>query len=178
MFKKKKDELNPDITENLHEDDIKSKLYESNTFLNKLDFNVEYLNKYIVKMINAYLNGRYNQDISLCDKYLSDNCTNALKNDISRDLQYSKYSNAKITINSIDIIKQNIQSVNYVSDIVMNIKIRVIYHKENLYTEVIREVIEEYTQKLWFIFGEKGWILEKYYSREFTYYNDDKVISM
>lgn len=178
---KKKDEteeLEIVVEEVEESNDVLSKLYANNTIATKLDFNVEFLNKYLVKTINSFLEGRYNQDIKLCEKYLSDNCKKKFLSDINKTLEYSKFLNPIINIKSIDIVSQNIQSVNYISDMVININIEVIYHNKNIFTECVIEVVEKFTQKLWFLYSEKGWILEDYYAREFSYFNDDKIISI
>lgn len=175
FFNNKEDDSN-----NIKEEkkDIKSKLYEQSNFMNKLDFNVEYLNKYIVKMINSFLQARYTHNIEVCNKYLSKHCKELLQNDIKKDTQYSKFNNVNINIKNISIIQQNIQSVNYISDLIIEVKVNVEYERENIYTNAIRYIIEEYSQKLWFIFADKGWILEKYYERNFSIYNDDRIISI
>lgn len=154
-------------------------LYENSTVMDKLDFNIDFLNAYLVKAINNFLNSRYEYNIKLCEKYLSSNCKNELIEDINKDAAKYNLSNCNIEIKSIEILSQNIQSVNYISDLIIEIKTHANYHKENIITKIIREVDEEYVQKLWFSLGDgKGWVINKYYNRDYAYSNDDKIIRM
>lgn len=178
-IRRKKDEVydtNVEEIEKVDKNDIKSKLYEKNTILNKLDFNVELLNKHFVKCIEIYLKCRYFLDISFSDKYLSENCKNKLIIDIDRDKQYIENKDINIELKSINIISQDMQSVNYISDLIMNIEVDVSYSQQNIYTDAYVKIKEYFEQEIWFKCNDKGWILEDFKPRKITLHEESEPI--
>lgn len=141
--------------------DIKSKIYEKNNILTKLDFNVELLNKHFVKCIENYLKSRYLLDISYSEKYISDIYKKELLKGINEDKKYLQNKDLNILIKSIDLISQNMESVNYVSDLLMNIKVKISYTKENIYTNCFTKIEEEFSQDIWFKNIDKGWFIQE-----------------
>lgn len=165
------------IDETENEISIKDKIYKNTSFMDRIDFNINLLNDYIIKAINSFLKGKYFQDINICKKYLSNSCIETLKKDIQEEKQYYLFKDPIINIVNINIIDQNIKSVNFVSDIILEIEVSITYKKENIYTNILSLIIEEYKQNLWFTLSEKGWILEKYFERNFKT-NESKIIEV
>lgn len=157
LFKKKEEQK--EIT-------LMDKLADQARTLNLFDFNPEFLNKYFIECINSYLSARYYLDFSKASSHLSDNCKIQLKDDIEKCKLYSKNINVIINIKSVDIIKQDVQNINYISDLLMLLKVHIFYERQNIYTQFITPVIEKFSQKIWFHNNNDGWVLEKYFPRE------------
>ena len=71
--------------------DMMDRLHESQTVINKLDFNFEHLNKYLLKCIATYLSAIYKQEPSLCEKFVTTNFYESLCRDINKNKSIFKY---------------------------------------------------------------------------------------
>lgn len=154
---------------------ITTKIYEQNNILNKLDFNVELLNNHFVKCIENYLKSKYMLDISYSEKFISESCKEDLLLYIKKNKNYIKNKDVTINIIKIDLISQNMQSINYVSDLLMNIIVEVFYVKEDIYINFFTEIIEHFSQNIWFKNIDKGWFIEECKPKKILYYNDEKT---
>ncbi len=163
-FFKKKGDKNPKEEKHVS---LLDKLSQQEKTLNLFDFNPEYLNMYFLKCINSYLESRYFLDISRSGIYLSENCKKQLTVDIEKHKLYSNNINIKIQILSVDITKQDIQSINYISDLLMRIKVKISFTQQNIYTKLQTFVEEHFSQNIWFHNENNGWVIEKYFEREF-----------
>ena len=163
FFKKKDDN-------STHEEkpiSLMDKLSEQEKTLNLFDFNPEYLNMYFLKCINSYLESRYWLDISKGGIYLSENCKEQISVDIAKYKLYSENLNVRIELLSADLIRQDIQSINYISDLLMNITVRIHYYSQNIYNKLQTYKEEYFSQNIWFHFENNGWVVEKYFERNF-----------
>lgn len=175
MFKfiKKKEEHMPEENDN-----IIDKLQENNTVINKLDFNVDYLNRYLIECITAYFSAIYKQDPLLCQKYVTENFYKSLCKDVEENKKIFKYSNDNINIEKAELVEQKIESVNYISSIVINVKISAVYHRQHIFTGTVKKIEEVYEESILFKNSDNGWKIDNIISQNFIYVNDDIIIKL
>lgn len=159
-------------------ENLMDKIYDSTTLKDKLDFNPELLNTYFLKIINSYLDARYMKETDKYKKYLTSYCQQVLSDDIIKDKKRYEFSEQKIKIKDIKLISQNMKSINYISEITLDINVEIKYFKKNIFTNSIRETKEKYNQELLLIYCDNGWYLEKYYNRNYYFFNDDTIIKL
>lgn len=145
---------------NEKKDDIQSKIYEQTNIMTKLDVNIELLNKHFVKCIESYFKSRYLLDISYSEKFISESLKEQLIKNIKCDKRYLRNKDLIILIESIDLISQNMESVNYVSDLLMNIRVKISYIRENIFNECFTKIEEEFSQDIWFK-NIDGWLIQE-----------------
>ena len=142
--------------------DILDRLYESNSdFRKKLDFNVEHLNQYLIKSFKSYLDAIYKQDPSLCQKYVSPRLLENIIIEIEDTNQTSKYSNQSIELLEANLEKQSIETINYISYILIKFKVYVSYNKTNLYIKNTKTIEELFTINALYKNTDNGWIIDK-----------------
>ena len=167
------------VEESESDKSIRGQLNEMNTGVkSKLDFNLEHLNKYLVKSITNFLYTRYKQSNELCKKYLTESLYNKYIKELEPENEMFIYKDDDIIINSITLVDQNIESINYISDIRLEIDITVKYIRHNKYTEIGRFVIEQYKQKIDFKNIDNGWRISNYSARDFDFVDNEKIVYM
>jgi hypothetical protein len=157
---------------------IMDKLHERQTVINKLDFNFEHLNKYLLKCIASYLSAIYKQNPSLCEKYVTADFYENLCHDIDKSKNIFKYSNDYVNIVKAELEDQKIESVNYISSITIKIEVTAVYHRQNLFTGTIKKIEEIYTESILFKFDDNGWKIFNILNQNFKLMNDDTIIRL
>lgn len=172
FFKRKKDSSSDSV------DNLMEKLQENQTVINKLDFNVEHLNKYLIKCIAAYLSAVYKQNPALCEHYTTETFYKTLCHDIKENKRIFEYSNDYVNIIKAELKDQEIESVNYISSITINVKVSAVYHRRNIFTGTIRKIEEIYEESIMFKFDDDGWKIDKIINQNFIHLSDDTIISL
>lgn len=157
---------------------IMDKLHERQTVINKLDFNFEHLNKYLLKCIAAYLSAVYKQDPSLCEKYVTTDFYQGLCQDVQKNKNIFKYSNDFVNIVKAELEDQQIESVNYISSITIGVEVTAVYHRQNIFTGTIKKIEEIYTESIQFKFDDNGWKINSILNQNYKLMNDDIIIRL
>jgi len=167
-----------DETKNKDSKGIIDKLHERQTVVNKLDFNFEHLNKYLLKCIASYLSAIYKQDPSLCEKYVTAEFYKELCKDIEKNRSIFKYSNDYVNIVKAELEDQQIESVNYISSITIKIEVTAVYHRQNIFTGTVKKIEEIYTESILFKYDDNGWRISNILNQNFKLMNDDTIIRL
>lgn len=155
-----------------NEDEFMNKIYSRRSFINKLDFNCEYLNKYLIECIMAYLSSIYKQNSSLCKKYLSQIFFENTHKEIEDNKKRFKYSKSYINIVNAELQNQTIETINYVSHIVISVEVAAIYNQQNIFTGTIKKIEENYEESIEFIFENNGWKINNILKQNYKSIND------
>jgi len=157
---------------------LMGKLQERQTVINKLDFNFEHLNKYLLKSIAAYLSAVYKQNPSLCEKFVTEKFYQQMTRDMEENKRIFRYSNDFVNIVKAELADQEIESVNYISSITINVRVSAVYHRQNIFTGTIRKIEEVYDERIQFAFKDDGWRIDKIINQNFIHMGDDTIIRL
>ena len=175
MLPFKKEDLNENIKGNSNS--ILDQVYEKNmSFSSKLDFNFEHMNKYLSKCMFNYLWSIYRLNPDIAKRYITSNFNKMLVEKIEKEKRLYNYTNDIIEILNAEMIDQVIESVNYISKVVIRIKVKSLYYRENIFTSSIKEIREIYSIDIEFKYTDNGWLINNVFNQNYEMFYDDKVI--
>lgn len=137
------------------------KLDQLNTISKRRDFNPEILNRFFIKSVKVFYNGLYGGSLSEYEKYLSEDFMNKMVPDIMSDRKLYAFSNLVLNINSINLIDQSVEGINFVSSLTLRVNLTLYYNREFIPNGILREFNEVLEEDILYKNEDTGWKIKK-----------------